>query len=42
MVGMSLPVDGSCDNELKVEGISDIEIEDWTQDTGPRGGSKSE
>ena len=32
MVGMSLPVDGSCDHELKIKGISDIEIGDWTQD----------
>ena len=34
MVGMSLPVDGSCDHELKVKGISDIEIGDRTQDSG--------
>ena len=34
MVGMSLPVDGSCDHELKVKGISDIEIGDWTQGSG--------
>ena len=31
MVEMTLPVDGSCDHELKVKGISDIEIGDWTQ-----------
>ena len=33
VVGMSLPVDGSCDHELKVKGISDIAIGDWTQDS---------
>ena len=32
MVGMSLPVDGSCDHELKVKGFSNLEIGDWTQD----------
>ena len=33
MVGMSLPVDGICDYELKIKGISDIEIGDWTRDS---------
>ena len=28
MVGMSLPVDGSCDRELKAKGISDMVIGD--------------
>ena len=32
MVGMSLPVDGSCGHELKVKGFSNLEIGDWTQD----------
>ena len=32
MVGMSLPVDGSCDHKLKVKGFSNLEIGDWTQD----------
>ena len=33
MVGMSLPVGGSCDHELKVKGIPDIKIGDRTQDS---------
>ena len=33
MVRMSLPVDGSCDHELKVKRISDIEIGVWAQDS---------
>ena len=33
MFGMPLPIDGGCGHELKVKGISDIEIKDWTQDS---------
>ena len=33
MVGMSLPVDRGCDHELKVKGVPDIKIGDWTQDS---------
>ena len=32
MVGMSLPVDGSCDRELKVRGLQTLRL-DWTQDS---------
>lgn len=33
MAGMPLLANGSYDRELKVKGISDLEIGDWTQDS---------
>ncbi|KAF8527274.1 hypothetical protein BDD12DRAFT_811024 [Trichophaea hybrida] len=32
MVGMSLPVDESCDSELKVKGLDELQIGDWRRD----------
>jgi len=33
-VGLSLPVDGSCDHELDIKGFSGLEIGDWHVDYG--------
>lgn len=33
-VGLSLPVDGSCDHELDIKGFSGLEIGDWHADYG--------
>ena len=32
---MSLPLDGSCDGELKVKGLEGLEIGDWRKIAGP-------
>lgn len=34
---MSFPLDGSCDRELGVKGLEDLEFGGWKRTTGPEG-----
>ena len=34
-IGDALPLDGSCDGELKVKGLENLEIGDWRRIAGP-------
>ena len=37
---MALPIDGSCDKELNIKGLDDLEIGDWTGAGGGGGGGE--